>query len=153
MSPTAGLFLLLVAAALTSVATRPATPASRQRARARRVRLVERNPQWLNLGDVEHALSRSLPPSRAADVIAWSTERGAPARLLWSWIDRHGAQTLWLALAAGLTTEELAAHADGAAELDLHSLVIHSELRHSASTDGRYADHLHHPGLGSAPWG
>lgn len=153
MSPTAGLLLLLVAAALTSVATRPANPASRRRERARRLRLVERNPQWLNLGDVEYAVGLTLPAARAAEVVAWSTERGVPARLLWSWIDRHGAQALWLALAAGLTTEELAADADGAAGLDLHSLVIHSELRRLVSADERHPDQAHRPDLGNTPWG
>ncbi len=134
MSPTAGLLLLLAAATLTSVATRPATSASRQRDRARRLRLVERNPQWLNLGDVEYVLSQSLPRARAAEIVVWATERGIPARLLWTWTQRHGGQTLWLALAAGFTTQDLAVHADRTADLDLHSLVIHSEIRRSAVT-------------------
>jgi hypothetical protein len=76
-------------------------PASRSREVSRRARRIRRDPALVNLGDVQAHLVARLPASYAAFAREQITEHRIEARTLWSWLERYGAESLVLFLAAG----------------------------------------------------
>ena len=80
------------------VATRPAR---RSREVLRRARRISRDPALVNLGDVQARLVARLPAPYAAFAREQISEHRIDARTLWSWLDRFGAESLVLFLAAG----------------------------------------------------
>jgi hypothetical protein len=87
-----------IAVLLAHLATRPASPA---REAARRAQRVVRHPGLANLGDVRIRLDDTLPGHHVDFVLARVARHGIDARTLWAWLDRFGAESLVVALAAG----------------------------------------------------
>ncbi|GAA1798504.1 hypothetical protein GCM10009795_049990 [Nocardioides hankookensis] len=87
-----------IAILLAYLATRPASPA---REAARRAHRVSRHPALANLGDVRTRLDAELPGHQVDFVLARVARHGVDARTLWAWLDRFGAESLVVALAAG----------------------------------------------------
>lgn len=87
-------FALLIA----YLAARPSSPSADL---ARRARRVSRNPALVNLGDVQARLVVELPASYAAFARERISAHRIEARTLWTWLDRHGAESLVVFLAAG----------------------------------------------------
>lgn len=87
-----------LAVLLAYLATRPASPA---REAARRARRVSRHPALANLGDVRLRLDAELSDRRVDFVLARVARHQIDARTLWAWLDRFGAESLVVTLAAG----------------------------------------------------
>jgi hypothetical protein len=87
-----------IAVLLAYLATRPACPA---REAARRAHRVARHPGLANLGDVQVRLDAELPGHQVDFVLARVARHGVDARTLWAWMDRFGAESLVVTLAAG----------------------------------------------------
>ncbi|WP_243060041.1 hypothetical protein [Nocardioides sp. SR21] len=86
-----------VAGAIAFLATATATPG---RSEERRRRYVNRHPGLVNLGDVERRLADELPAHHHDFVLTRIARQKIDAHTLWAWLDRFGAETLVLALAA-----------------------------------------------------
>ncbi|KQW47061.1 hypothetical protein ASC77_17915 [Nocardioides sp. Root1257] len=87
-----------IAVLLAYLATRPMSPA---REVARRAHRVTRHPALANLGDVRARLDAELPGHQVDFVLARTARHGVDARTLWTWLDRFGAESLVVVLAAG----------------------------------------------------
>jgi hypothetical protein len=87
-----------IAVLLAYLLTRPASPA---REAARRAQRVARHPALANLGDVQARLDAELSGRQVDFVLARVAQHKVDARTLWTWLDRLGAESLVVALAAG----------------------------------------------------
>ncbi|GAA4362656.1 hypothetical protein [Nocardioides caricicola] len=121
-----------VAGAIAFLATATASPSTRRRSEERRRRYVSRHPGLVNLGDVERRLADELPAHHHDFVLARIARQKIDAHTLWSWLDRFGAETLVLALAAdsgyaGLLRRLRGDHLDRE-ELELFAGFNHPEL-------------------------
>lgn len=87
-----------LAVLLAYLATRPASPARKADRRAHR---VARHPALANLGDVRVRLDAELPDHQVDFVLARVARHQVDARTLWAWLDRFGAESLVVTLAAG----------------------------------------------------
>lgn len=121
----------VAALALVAQASRPATDRSRRRAAARRVKFVEANPTHANTADVLAGLARAGVPARQAHFVSeHALGLGIRPFTLWMWLERFGAESLSLAVAADVTQAQLLTHLsnDTAPDAD--------ELRLFASANG-----------------
>jgi hypothetical protein len=100
----------------------------RRHEQVRRARLLERDPARATWPEVEELLSRELPLRAVLDVCVRAHARGIRPATLWTWIRRHGAPLLAVAVAAGLDDADLCRHLPGVHGLDIESLELHAEL-------------------------
>jgi hypothetical protein len=104
------------------------TTAPGTRERDRRLRWVERHPDHVNSGDVRRLLARDLPADQAELVVAKARLRGVRPLTMWLWVNRFGARTLALAIAADVTHDELLAHLGTGVAPDLETLEVFAAL-------------------------
>ena len=76
-------------------------PAPQAREFARRASRVSRHPELANLGDVQARLVADLPASYAAFARERISFHRIGARTAWAWLDRYGAESFVVFLAAG----------------------------------------------------
>lgn len=94
--------LVVPAAALIAyLAAAPASASTHRREAARRDRRVTRHPALATLGDVRRRIDAELPGRHADYVLVRVARLHIDAETLWTWLDRHGAAALVLALASG----------------------------------------------------
>lgn len=91
---------VVAAATVAWLATATASAGARRRSVERRRRYVDRHPGSVNLGDVERRLADELPAHHHDFVLDRIGRHKIDARTLWSWLNRFGAESLVLAVAA-----------------------------------------------------
>lgn len=126
------LFVISVAClgvGVAALAARPRTEAGRRHDYDRRFRRVYRDPDLVNLLDVETLL---LADGIAPDAVTRAMHRASAhrigARTMWRWADLHGSARLVDALDAGLTEDTMLDHLDAGTAPEWHSISVFADL-------------------------
>lgn len=128
MLVTATVVAVSAAALVAWLATATASARTRRRAEERRRRYVGRHPGLVNLGDVERRLGAELPAHQTDFVLATIARTSVDARTLWAWLDRFGAASLVLALAADHGYAGLLRQLRADGPLDVDALEVFARL-------------------------
>lgn len=124
-------------------ATRPADGGTRQRDLDRRFRRLHRDPDRVNLLDVENLLlSESLPRATVDRVLAQARSRRIGARTMWRWVEVHGTSRLVTVVDAGLAEDTLLEHLDAGTAPDWSALGLFAGLTTDALPAGMPVDEL-----------
>lgn len=114
---------------IAAVATRPASGTSRQRDLDRRFRHLYRNPDRVNLLDVENLLlSESIPADTVHRVLRGAATRRISARTMWRVAEAYGASRLVTVLDAGLAHDTLLDHLEAGTAPDWSTLGVFAGL-------------------------
>lgn len=123
-----GLCLIIVTLlgwGIAAAATKPAGRPTRRRDLDRRFRQLYRNPERVNLLDVENLLlSESVPRQTVTRVLGRAGSRRMTARTMWRWAEAHGASRLVMVLDAGLAEDTLLDHLDAGTTPDWTTLDV-----------------------------
>ncbi|WP_243057772.1 hypothetical protein [Nocardioides sp. SR21] len=130
--------MALLGWAVAIVATRPSA-----RDDDRRFRRVFRNPELVNLLDVEKLLRADGVPADAVERAMRRAERHRiSARTMWRWIDAHGAARLVTVLDAGLSEDSLLDHLDAGTTPEWTSISVFADLANVELPAGMPLDEL-----------
>lgn len=129
-----------------ATATKPADRTTRQRDLDRRFRQLYRNPDRVNLLDVENLLlSESMPRATVDRVLDQARTHRIGARTMWRWADAHGTSRLVTVLDAGLAEDTLLEHLDAGTAPDWSTLGLFAALAADALPAGMPIDELVDP--------
>lgn len=114
---------------IAAAATKPASGSSRQRDLDRRFRHLYRNPERVNLLDVENLLlSESIPVDTVHRMLDRAASRRISARTMWRCAEAYGASRLVTVLDAGLAHDTLLDHLDNGTAPDWSTLGVFAGL-------------------------
>ena len=142
---TLGLCLIGVAClgwAVAAIAARPPT-AEVNRRDDRRFRRVYRNPELVNLLDIENLLlADAVYPETITRVMRRADSHRISARTMWRWADQHGSARLVDALDAGLSEDTMLDHLDAGTAPEWHSISVFADLADHELPAGMPLDEL-----------
>ncbi len=132
----------LVGWGVVATVTKPAGHASRQRDLDRRLRHLERHPEWVNLHDVENLmLAESIPSATVARVLARASSR-LSARTMWRWAEAFGTGRLVMVVDAGVAEDTLLDHLDAGTAPDWTEMTVFAGLANDTIPAGIPLDEL-----------
>ncbi len=141
-----GLCLICVAAlgwAIAVVAARPPSADAHRREYDRRFRRLYKNPELVNLLDVENLLrADGIPEDAVSRVLRRAETRRICARTMWVWADRHGSSRLVDVLDAGLAEDTMLDHLDAGTTPEWHSISVFADLANDTLPAGMPLDEL-----------
>lgn len=129
--------------AVASIATRPPSAEASRREGDRRFRRLYRNPELVNVLDIENLLRTD---GVAADTVTRTMRRAEryriSARTMWRWADQHGTARLVVVLDAGLSEDTLLDHLDAGTAPEWRSISVFADLANDTVLAGMPLDEL-----------